>query len=199
MAMAQSAERRSAMLAAVRLFTDSGYESTTMDDIAAATGVSRRSLFRRFGSKEDVLFAEHDELLVTVQRYLEASPDEPLAAVCSAATLVFQAYVGNPELSVTRHRLIRAHQRLRDREIAMTARYQEAFSRHLAVAEADGPHALRAEVVAAAVIAAHNAVLRSWLRLPRPERADLSRDGELWHRFDAAMAYVRQRFDTEPP
>lgn len=196
MGTAPSADRRSAMLAAVRLFTDSGYESTTMDDIAEATDMSRRSLFRRFGSKEDVLFAEHDELLVTVQRYLEASPDPPLRAVCSAATLVFQAYVGSPKLSVARHRLIRAHRRLRDREIAMSARYQEAFSRHLAVAEEDGPHALRAEVMSAAVIAAHNAVLRSWLRLPHPEQADLSRDGELWRRFDTAMAYVRQRFDA---
>lgn len=39
----------------VALFLDRGFDATTMDDVAAAAGVSRRTLFRYFGSKEEVV------------------------------------------------------------------------------------------------------------------------------------------------
>ncbi|WP_036553635.1 TetR/AcrR family transcriptional regulator [Nocardiopsis sp. CNT312] len=178
-------DTRGVVLAAVRLFTEAGFEATTMEGIAAATGVSRRSLFRRFGSKEDILFAEHDELFATVARFLEASPDAPLDAVCSAARLVLQGYLRDPEITVPRYRLVRAHTRLRDREVAMTARYQAAFTRHLA-AGTGGEHSLEAGMVAASLIAAHNHVLRSWLRGPGQEPE------AVWERFDAAVDLVRR-------
>ncbi|GAB3456443.1 TetR family transcriptional regulator [Streptomonospora sediminis] len=168
---------------AVGLFTESGYEATTMDDIAAAAGMSRRSLFRHFGSKEDILFAEHDDLFETIERFLEAAPDdEPAATVRSAARMVFQAYVRSPAVTVPRFRLVRAVPRLRDREIAMTARYQTAFSRFLTRGETAGPRALAGEALAASVIAAHNHVLRSWLHAPE--------EPVPWRRFDEAMAFV---------
>lgn len=173
---------REAVLAAVRLFTDEGFDGTTMDGIAAATGVSRRSLFRRFGSKEDLLFAEHDELFETVVRYMDASPEPPADTVAAAARLVFQGYVRDPEITVPRYRLVRAHPRLRDREVAMTARYQAAFSRYLAHSAGEDRPSLEVEMVAAAVIAAHNHVLRGWLREPD--------DGRVWDRFDEAMTRV---------
>ncbi|QBI56392.1 TetR/AcrR family transcriptional regulator [Streptomonospora litoralis] len=175
--------RGAVVAAAVRLFTEAGYEATTMDDIAAAAGISRRSLFRRFGSKDDVLFAEHDDLFDTVQRFLDAAPDdEPVATVRSAARMVFQEYVRSPEITLPRFRLVRAVPRLRDREIAMTARYQAAFSRFLCRGETAGPRALTGEALAASVIAAHNHVLRSWLHAPQ--------EPVPWRRFDEAMAFV---------
>lgn len=173
---------REVVLAAVGLFTEHGFERTTMDGIAVATGVSRRSLFRRFGSKEDILFSEHDELFTTVVRYLDASPDGPLTAVRSAARMVFQGYLRDPEITLPRYHLVRAHPRLRDREVAMTARYQSAFSHYLT--GRSGGLSLASGVVAASVIAAHNHVLRSWLRDPAEG------EEEVWARFDDAMAYV---------
>jgi AcrR family transcriptional regulator len=41
--------------AAVDLFVDKGFEHTTVDDIARAAGVSRRSFFRYFSSKNDLM------------------------------------------------------------------------------------------------------------------------------------------------
>ncbi|MFC7329159.1 TetR/AcrR family transcriptional regulator [Marinactinospora rubrisoli] len=177
------AARRRAVAAALRLFTEHGYEATTMDDIAAAAGVSRRTLFRHFGSKEDVLFAGNDEVFAKVTRHLAASThDDPVTTVCAAARMVFQDYVADPDITVPRYRLVRAVPRLRDREIAMTARYQAAFTGYLAAEDTDGPRALAAEALAAAVIAAHNHVLRSWLRDP---------GGRVpWNRLDEALAFV---------
>ena len=175
---------REVVLGAVRLFTEHGFDSTTMDGVAAATGVSRRSLFRRFGSKEDILFAEHDELFSTVARHLEASPDDPLTSACSAARMVFQGYLRDPEITIPRYRLVRAHPRLRDREVAMTARYQSAFS-HFLSERVDPKRSLAAGVVSASLIAAHNHVLRSWLKAPDTD------EYEIWERFDEAMAFVR--------
>ena len=44
--------------AAVALFTERGFEATTADDIAAAAECSRSTLFRYFGTKEDILFGD---------------------------------------------------------------------------------------------------------------------------------------------
>lgn len=43
---------------AMRLFVEQGFEATTIDQIAADTGISRRSFFRYFASKEDVVLGE---------------------------------------------------------------------------------------------------------------------------------------------
>jgi AcrR family transcriptional regulator len=42
----------------IRLFGENGYESTTVEQIAAAAGISRRTFFRQFRAKEDVIFAD---------------------------------------------------------------------------------------------------------------------------------------------
>ena len=42
---------------AIRLFVEHGFEATTLDDIAAAAEVSRRSLFHYFRSKEEIVFS----------------------------------------------------------------------------------------------------------------------------------------------
>lgn len=56
--------------AAVRLFRDKGYKATTVAEIAAAAGVSTKTYFNYFPSKEDVLFADTEAYLDLVVRML---------------------------------------------------------------------------------------------------------------------------------
>jgi mycofactocin system transcriptional regulator len=65
--------------AAFRLFEETGFEQTTVDDIAAATGIGRRTFFRYFPSKNDVVWGQFDTELDRMRIRLKASPpDVPL-------------------------------------------------------------------------------------------------------------------------
>src|SRR3954462_7134559 len=72
--------------AAIRVFASKGYDRTTVVDIASEAGISRRTFFRYFGSKEHVLRAHQDRLRRRVVRALERRPpEEPAAcALCQA-------------------------------------------------------------------------------------------------------------------
>lgn len=160
------ASRDDIVAAAFRLFDSAGYDATSADDIAAAAGVSRSTFFRSFGSKEAVVFPDHDELLERVGHRLGSSPaTSALSAVTDAVKIVLLHYVAEGEHARTRYRLTSTVPVLRDRELAGTARYQRLFRSHLSQ-WGDGTEAseLHAEVTSAAVVAAHNHVLRRWLR-----------------------------------
>ena len=69
--------------AAFRLFADKGYDATSVDEIAEAAGISRSSFFRSFGSKEAVIFPDHDALLAAVEARLAASTETSAIAAVS--------------------------------------------------------------------------------------------------------------------
>ncbi|WP_351236963.1 TetR family transcriptional regulator [Streptomyces sp. NPDC002133] len=152
--------------AAFQLFLERGFEQTTVDDIVARAGVGRRSFFRYFPSKEDAVFPDHDRCLADMTAYLDAAEDEdPVAAVCDAARLVLRMYAANPEFSVQRYRLTREVPGLRTYELSVVRRYERTLAGYLRARYAGTPDGgLRAEVIAAAVVAAHNNGLRTWLR-----------------------------------
>lgn len=60
--------------AAVKLFVEQGFEATTVEQIAAATGLSRRSFHRYFAGKEDVLGQWSEEMGRKIAAALAARP-----------------------------------------------------------------------------------------------------------------------------
>jgi AcrR family transcriptional regulator len=152
--------------AAFELFAERGYERTTVDDIAERANVSRTTFFRYYRSKDDVIFPGHDQLIAAVQQRLATSSDSTaIVAVTDAVRLVLLRYIEEGERARLRYALTSKVAALRDREIASAARYQRLFREF--IANWMGPtenSALRAELMAASVVAAHNHVLRRWLR-----------------------------------
>ncbi len=184
--------RQDLAAAAMQLFSSQGYEATTVDEIAAAAGVARRTFFRHFRSKEEAIFPDHDDTLVRVQAVLDSADarEHPLDTVCRGITEVLRMYAYVPEISVERYRLIREVPTLREREIASVSRYERLFTRYLLGhfdedAHRDGDDdPLLAEVAASAVVAAHNHVLRRWLRAGG--KGDV--EAQLDHAFDVIKA-----------
>jgi AcrR family transcriptional regulator len=65
--------------AANRLFVERGYEATTIDDIAAAVGMSQRSVFRYFATKEEIVVGKFDFVADEMLNVLRSRPaDEPV-------------------------------------------------------------------------------------------------------------------------
>lgn len=152
--------------AAFALFAERGYDETTVDDITDRAGVGRTTFFRTFRSKEDVIFPDHEVLLQAIEARLAGSTDRTaLIAVTEGARLVLRHYLAEGERARTRYRLTRSIPALRDREIAGVQQYQRLFRRFLHRWMGGGEDtALRAELMAGAVVTAHNHVLRRWLR-----------------------------------
>jgi AcrR family transcriptional regulator len=162
--------RRDLVAAAVHLFTERGYDETTIDDIAVAAGVGRRTFFRYFPSKEDAISPDHETALARVAEvFTAAHPDEPTTSlVLRAGETVFDLYTEDPELSVRRFALTHQVPALRDRESASVDHYRRLFTRHLRARDGGRDAELRAAVVGASVVAAHNVALREWLAAGAP-------------------------------
>ncbi|MFF7870608.1 TetR/AcrR family transcriptional regulator [Streptomyces qaidamensis] len=153
--------------AAFALFDERGYDQTTVDDIAERAGVGRTTFFRHYRSKEAVIFPDHDRLLELIKdRLATSSNSTALVAVSDTVRLVLLHYIDEGDLARRRYALTSKVAALRDREIASVARYQRLFREFIAnwMGDPTESASLRAELMAASVVAAHNHVLRRWLR-----------------------------------
>src|SRR3954454_23962679 len=64
---------------AKELFVEKGYDETTIDHLAAAAGMSKRTFFRYFASKEELVVGKYEVLGEQLAEDLAARPDgEPL-------------------------------------------------------------------------------------------------------------------------
>lgn len=88
--------------AAFRLFAERGFEATTVDDIAEAVGVGRRTLFRYFPSKFDIPWGQFDQSLAHFRAALAAMPPElPLCESVHRGVVLFNTF--DPEV-IAQHR-----------------------------------------------------------------------------------------------
>ena len=105
---------------ALRMFAFKGFENTTIDEIVAAAGVSRRTFFRYFKSKEDVIIASVGDMGEYVQAELAGRPpgEPPSEAIRQALRTAMTEVTDHPEKS-------KALIRLMDGSPALKGRYLE--------------------------------------------------------------------------
>ncbi|WP_181779783.1 mycofactocin system transcriptional regulator [Pseudonocardia pini] len=75
---------------ALELFTEHGFDSTTVDDVAHAAGIGRRTFFRYYASKNDVPWGAFDEMLDRMRaRFAALPPEVPVMAGIRETVLDF--------------------------------------------------------------------------------------------------------------
>ncbi|WP_405133336.1 TetR family transcriptional regulator [Nocardia sp. NBC_01388] len=158
-----TARRLTVVDQALRLFAEKGYEATTVDEIAEAAGISRRTFFRQFRSKEDVVFADHESQLAQARAFLEAAQGDPWDAVIEAVIAVFERFTQWRELAARRYGVVRQVPTLREREIVTVFRYERLFTDYLRT-RLGGESDLLLVQFTAAVTATHNYLLRRMVR-----------------------------------
>ena len=120
--------------AAWDLFAAKGYEAATVAQIARAAGVSRRTFFRYFSSKEDVLVETSDALAEDLLKAFSLRPahEAPLVAIHRALRPVVEARLADAGQARAIIRLLRESRTLRRAMLERHARMEERLAGLLA-------------------------------------------------------------------
>lgn len=126
--------RRALHLAAVDLVTERGLGGVTTDEIAAAAGVSPRTFFNYFPTKDAAVVGLGPDLPeVFTDELLGRPADEPVMDSLRAALLVALAPLArDDDLRRRRRELIRRHPELVTTTVGVTMRVEEALARAVA-------------------------------------------------------------------
>lgn len=151
-----------------RLSLESGFEAITVDQIAAAAQVSRRTFFRYFDNKETAFFDAHEiRLAAFCEALAQVRPGEPPYDRCRRCLLDMAAQHDKANLELrARHRVIQGSRALMAYDLGLDGRYTEALIDALTPEHADPTERLRARVLGSALFGVVRAVLRPWLDDP---------------------------------
>jgi AcrR family transcriptional regulator len=105
--------------AAITLFDEQGYDKTTVAEIAQAAGLTKRTFFRYFADKREVLFSGSLELQGRWIGGIEAAPPDaaPMAAVCTGLDQVAELFADRHAFARIRSRIIAANPELQERDL----------------------------------------------------------------------------------
>jgi mycofactocin system transcriptional regulator len=182
--------RRDVARAALELFARQGYDHTSIDEIAAAVGVSRRTFFRYYDSKPEVVWGEFDAELARLRTRLEAAPrDQPLIDVLRRAVMDTNRF-GPRELEELRIRIVLtstvptlvAHSAVR------YAEWCDVVAGFVAGRIGGSPDDLAPQTVARAALGVATAAFVHWSRGDR---------GDLVDEVDQAFRLLATGFDEE--
>lgn len=160
----QQVVRTALSAAAEELFLSRGFEKTTVEQIARTAGVSRRTFFRYYASKEDVMVERSDRLGELLLAELAARPldEPPLLAIRNALVPAVEASLAERNLIRCVIRLLRETSPLRrammERRNRLEERIAALMARRLRAARDDNTPMLLAFVTRAL----HDTVFNAW-------------------------------------
>jgi mycofactocin system transcriptional regulator len=177
-------------LISLRLFTEAGFEETTVEQIAVAAGVSRRTFFRYFDSKADVLWHAFDgEVRALRAAFAAVAPDVPLMAAIRQAVIGVNRYRAEdvPELR-TRMNLIGSVPALQASAAHHYDDWERAVSEFAAVRLGQAADELYPLAIGRATLAVCRSAYDQWA-----DRAD----ADLTVYLDQALRALAAGFDPE--
>lgn len=151
--------------AAVALFAEKGYSRTSIEEIALAADVSRRTFFRYFGSKEGVIFADADAQGVAIIQALLAQPRNvaPLVAFRDAVVGLAAAVEAEQEAILASQRVVVGTLELRTRAAEIARQFRSQLAGAFAT-RGDRSEPNEADAILAGVaIAVLTAALEDWV------------------------------------
>jgi len=115
--------RQRIIQAAEELFLARGFDDVSVGDIAERAEVGRTTFFRHFGDKQEVVFANEQELLDTIAAAGRAddtpaprSATEAVEQLCPVLLALCAQVTADPEAYTRHFELIEQHPELRDRD-----------------------------------------------------------------------------------
>ena len=158
----------------LQLFIERGFDAVTVDEIASAAGIGRRTFFRYFPSKNDLPWGDFDALLEDLRSHLASVPaDVTIFDALRGAVLTFNAY-SEDELPYHRDRIallftvptLAAHGTLRYRA------WRDVLAEFVAHRLGVDVRALEPQTIAWAFLAAALAGYEQWLQAPDESLTD---------------------------
>ena len=148
--------------AAHDLFIRQGYDDTTMDDVADAAMLSRRTLFRYFPTKEDLVFSDEDEMIAVVTDAVAAAPPDfaPFGAARWACRALARYLEPRRTEMLTMNELVESAVTLKTRQAAKFTRWHVEVRD--AVADRGAAHN-DADLIARVSVACFQSALDRWL------------------------------------
>jgi len=160
----KNATRDRIRASALRLFGEQGYDATTVEQIAAAAGVSHMTFFRYFPAKEDVALSDsYDPLLAGL---LGQTPDTwPLTDRIRTALLqgLRQLYDADRDTLLAQNKLIIATPALRERLWASQMDTQQLILQALGTGQDNPQPSFTDRVTVAACLAAATTAILTWV------------------------------------
>ncbi|MER5540598.1 TetR/AcrR family transcriptional regulator [Streptomyces mirabilis] len=152
---------------ALELFAAKGYDDTTLEEIAAAAGVSKRTLFNYFRNKEDLALngiSEQGDLIAA--RLAERPADEDPWTSLRAAFQVLEEIDITAERRLEMITLLFGNESLRAGHAEKQARWQDLLAPLIEPRLPDSDHrALQARAIAATAITCLQIAHEEWTRL----------------------------------
>jgi AcrR family transcriptional regulator len=171
----KTATRDRILASALRLFREQGYDATTVDQIAAAAGVSHMTFFRYFPAKEDVALSDSYDPLIAGQ-IAQTPAAWPLIQRIRAVLVhgLRQVYDTDRDTLLAQNKLIVSTPVLRERLWAHQIATQQLILQALEADQDDQRPSFQDRVTVAACLAAATTAVLAWVENDgTPELPDL--------------------------